>query len=208
MAPRIPAERAHLPRTLGVSRRRARARHIRERDKGKGEGLVSGLDCSALGERVDHANPPESRSQSLCDTWCNCQSSNSTPPPLLEQDSQAKVDSRPDMDESARSGAWVCRLLRGALRAHASRRGDTTPCTSAQTLPFPGWWSGVFGAHGRDATLYGAERHPMPSRSPRERRLSAPHSRKTPPCLLTVNMFFTHPPNHHEHDFPAPDSRR
>ena len=81
-------------------------------------------------------------------------------------------------------------------------------CTLAQTCPFPGRWSGVFGAHGRDATLYGAERHPMPSRSPRERRLSAPHSHKTQPCLLTVNMFFTHPPNHHEHDSPAPDSRR
>ena len=207
MAPRIPAERAPLLSLLGVSRRRARTRHIRERDEGKGERSGPTFPAGSLGERVRRGGVGESRARSPCDTWSNCLLSSSTPPPPLGQDFQAEFDSRPDTDGAARSGACVPSPDRSSFRARSSHRYTCMLHHVVDVNVMAGRWRGVFPAHGRDATLYGAKRHPMSSRSPPERRLSAPHSHKTQPCLLTVNMFFYQPPNHHDHDSPAPDSR-
>ena len=194
MAPRIPAERAPLLSLLGVSRRRARARHIRERDEGKGERSGPTFPAGSLGERVRRGGVGESRARSPCDTWSNCLLSSSTPPPPLGQDFQAEFDSRPDTDGAARSGACVPSPDRSSFRARSSHRYTCMLHHVVDVNVMAGRWRGVFPAHGRDATLYGAKRHSMSSRSPPERRLSAPHSHKTQPCLLTVNMFFTSHP--------------
>ena len=115
--------------------------------------------------------PPKGWAFSPCFTWCNCHIVELASPPLLEQDLQAEFDSRPDMDGAARSGACVPRPLRSSIRARSSHRYTCMLQRHVDDNVMAGRWRGVFGAHGRDATLYGAERHPMPSRSPRERRL-------------------------------------
>ena len=161
-----------------------------------------------LGDPPLPPDVPESDPRRPSLTWGNCLLTlNSTPPPL-GQDFQAEFDSRPDTDGAARSGACVPSPDRSSFRARSSHRYTCMLHHVVDVNVMAGRWRGVFPAHGRDATLYGAKRHPMSSRSPPERRLSAPHSHKTQPCLLTVNMFLTSQPNHHERDPPAPNFRR